>query len=129
MTMNIAFTPLRTADSAAVYPGVLVSKRGGCFASFAARLDPFRCRTRHARKTSVIIPGLRFLPARQLWNPARKNSGEKAGHSEVDNLLPHSRLHLSHGDIWQNKLSVLITMTAIHAAPRSVTVGATAFFI
>ena len=66
---------------------------------------------------------------RQLWNPARKNSGEKAGHSELDNLLPHSRLHLSHGDIWQNKLSVLITMTAIHRAPCSVSVSATVLFI
>src|SRR2546421_474422 len=117
MEMNFAFTPLRTADSTAFFLTSWFQSVAGCFASFAAKLDPFRCRTRYARKTSVIIPALRFLPARQLWNPARNDSREKAGHSEPDNLLPHSRLHFSHGDIWQNKLSVLITMTAIHAAP------------
>jgi len=76
-----------------------------------------------------MFPVLQLLPACQLRDFGRKNSGEKAGHSKLDNLFPHSRLHISHGNIRQNKLSVLITMTAIHRAPRSVSVSATALFI
>jgi hypothetical protein len=75
------------------------------------------------------VPRLRLLPACQLRNFARKNSGEKTGHSKIDNLFPHPRLHLGHGNLLQNKLSVLITMTAIHRASRSVSVSATALFI
>ena len=73
--------------------------------------------------------GLRVLPTRQLRNLPRKHSGDKTGHSELHNLFPHPRLHLSHGNIRQNKLSVLITMTAIHRARRSVSISATAHFI
>src|SRR4030095_9864415 len=70
-----------------------------------------------------------LLPACQLRNFGRKNSGEKTWHSELDNLFPHPPLHLSYRNIRQNKLSVLITMAAIHRALRSVSVSATALFI
>src|SRR6202022_2913684 len=81
-------------------------------------------------KSSGMIPRLRPLPACQLWNFTHKNPGEKTGHSELYNLFPHPRLHLSHGNIRRNKLSALITTAAVHhRAPCSVSVSATAFFI
>ena len=78
---------------------------------------------------TLVKPGLRLLPARQLRNLTRKHSGDKAGHSELHNLFPHSRLHFSHRNIRQNELSLLVTMTAIHRVPRSVSISATSLFI
>jgi hypothetical protein len=80
-------------------------------------------------RTHFSSAGLRFLPTCQFRNFAHKNSGDKAGHSELDNLFAHPCLHFSHGNIRQHKLSVLITMTAVHRVARPVSVSATAVFI
>src|SRR5882724_703273 len=99
------------------------------YQSCRATLDAQKLQPHFVGRGLFLSAGLRFLPTCQLWNLAHKNSGNKAGHSELDNLFAHSRLHLSHGNIRHNKLSVLIAMTAIHCAPRSVSLSATALFV
>jgi hypothetical protein len=71
----------------------------------------------------------RILPTSQRRNPANEHPGQETGNTKLYDLCTNPGLHLFDCDIWENKLTVLIAMTAIHRAAGSIGVCAAAFLI
>jgi hypothetical protein len=66
----------------------------------------------------------RLPPSLQLWNAPGEYAREKSWDTKIHEFILRSRLHLLDGDIRQQKLTILVAVTAVQLAFGAVRIGA-----